>query len=246
MSNVSEIAPDIFRICIYDSVLQLQFNQFLVRDREPLLYHTGMRTIYAQVRDAIAEVIDPASLRWIAFSHFEADECGSLNEFLSQAPEAQPLCSLVAAMVSVNDFACRPARGLQDGETLTIGKRRLRFFRTPHLPHGWEAGHLLEESTRTLFCSDLFHQEGDVAPEISSEEELLERARNTLLRYQSGPFSNYLPFTPQTEKLIGKLAASAPAIVAPMHGSTFKGDGQHALARLAKLFSEVLPIAAPD
>jgi flavorubredoxin len=240
MSTITEIAPEIFRISTLDATLKLQFNQFLVRDREPLLYHTGMRAMFATVRDALAQLIEPRALRWIAFSHFEADECGALNEFLALAPNAAPVCSLVGAMVSVNDFAIRPARGLQDGELLGVGERRLRFVRTPHLPHCWEAGHLFEESTRTLLCSDLFHQEGDVEPLISSAEVLLERAREALVRYQSGPFSNYLPFTPATEELIGKLAALKPAVIAPMHGSAFAGDGQEALAGLAKLFREVL------
>src|SRR6266852_744999 len=191
MTTVTEIAPEIFRICTYLPDLGMQFNQFLVRDQEPLLYHTGMKAMFGVVREAIAKVIDPARLRWISFSHFEADECGALNEFLAIAPGAQPLCSFVGAMVSVNDFASRPARGLEDGEVVTTGARRFRFIRTPHLPHTWEAGHLFEETTRTLFCSDLFHQDGELEPLIESEAELIERARKTLVRYQAGPFANY-------------------------------------------------------
>jgi len=169
MTTVTEVAPEIFRICTYLPDLGMQFNQFLVRDLEPLLYHTGMKAMFPVVRDAIAKVIDPARLRWIAFSHFEADECGALNEFLAIAPEAQALCSFVGAMVSVNDFASRAARGLQDGEVVATGDKRLRFISTPHLPHTWEAGHLFEESTRTLFCSDLFHQDGELEAVIESE-----------------------------------------------------------------------------
>jgi flavorubredoxin len=240
MTTVTEIAPNIFRICAYVSDLDMQFNQFVVRDQEPLLYHTGMKAMFPVVRGAIAKVVDPATLRWISFSHFEADECGGLNEFLALAPNAQPLCGLVGAMVSVNDFASRPARGLQDGETITTGAKRFRFISTPHLPHTWEAGHLFEESTRTLFCSDLFHQDGEVAPLIESESELIDRARKTLVRYQAGPFSNYLPFTSITEELMGKLAALKPAVIAAMHGSTFKGDGERAIRDLAKLFREVI------
>jgi flavorubredoxin len=240
MATVTEIAPDTFRICTYVGDFGIQFNQFLVRDREPLLYHTGMKAMFPAVREAVAKVIDPATLRWIAFSHFESDECGALNEFLSIAPGAQPMCSFVAAMVSVNDFALRPARGLQDGEVFTTGARRFRFIRTPHLPHTWEAGHLFEESTRTLFCSDLFHQDGELAPITASESELMERVRATLVRYQSGPFSNYLPFTPMTEQQLARLAALKPEVLAAMHGSTFKGDGEHALHELSKLFREVV------
>src|SRR5215475_4493006 len=182
MAVITEIAPDIFRISNYVADFDIQFNQFLVRDREPLLYHTGMKAMFPAVSEAVAKLISPATLRWIAFSHFEADECGAINEFLSIAPNAQPLCSFVGAMVSVNDFALRPARGLQDDEFLTTGARRFRFIRTPHLPHTWEAGHLFEESTRTLFCSDLFHQDGELEPTTASESELMERVRTTLVR----------------------------------------------------------------
>jgi flavorubredoxin len=240
MTTLTEIAPGIFRICTYLPDLGMQFNQFLVRDREPLLYHTGMKAMFPIVRDAIAKVIDPATLRWISFSHFESDECGALNEFLALAPKAEPLCSFVGAMVSVNDFASRPARGLQDGETVVTGAKRFRFIRTPHLPHTWEAGHLFEETTRTLFCSDLFHQDGELEALIESEPALMERVRATLVRYQAGPFSNYLPFTSMTEELLAKLAALKPAVIAAMHGSTFKGDGEHAIHDLASLFREVV------
>jgi len=240
MPLITEIAPDIFRICTYVDDLGMQFNQYLVRDREPLLYHTGLKAMFAEVREAVAKVIDPTALRWIAFSHFESDECGALNELLSLAPGAQPLCSFVGAMVSVNDFAMRPARGLQDGEVLTTGVRRFRFIRTPHLPHAWEAGHLFEESTRTLFCSDLFHQDGELEPTTSSVSELMERVRITLVRYQAGPFSNYLPFTPMTEQQLTRLAALKPEVLAVMHGSAFKGNGEHALHELSKLFREVV------
>jgi flavorubredoxin len=240
MTNIIEIAPNIFRICTYASDFELQFNQFLVCDGEPLLYHTGMKAMFPGVRDAVSKVLDPAKLRWIAFSHFEADECGGLNEFLSIAPEAEPLCSFVGAMVSVNDFAMRPARGLQDGDVLTTDARRFRFIRTPHLPHAWEAGHLFEESSRTLFCSDLFHQDGEVEASTASESELMERVRATLVRYQTGPFSNYMPFTPTTEHHLSRLAALKPAVLATMHGSTFKGNGEHAFHELSKLFREVV------
>jgi flavorubredoxin len=242
MTTIAEIAPDIFRICTFIGDLGMQFNQFLVRDREPLLYHTGTRAMFPIVREAIAKIVDPATLRWIAFSHFESDECGGLNEFLSIAPDAQPLCSFVGAMVSVNDFALRPARGLQDGEVLTTGERRFRLIRTPHLPHNWEASHLLEETTRTLFCSDLFHQDGELEPTTNSEPELMKRVRDTLVRYQTGPFSNYLAFafTLATQVQLARLAALQPEVIAAMHGSTFKGNGEHALGQLSSLFREVL------
>src|SRR5260370_33374557 len=143
MTTVTEIAPEVFRICTYLADLGMQFTQFIVRDQEPLLYHTGMKAMFPVVRDAVAKIIDPARLRWIAFSHFEADECGALNEFLAIAPSAQALCSFVGAMVSVNDFASRAARGLQDGGIVAIADRRPGFISTPTLPHTWEAWHLL-------------------------------------------------------------------------------------------------------
>jgi flavorubredoxin len=144
-------------------------------------------------------------------------------------------------MVNVNDFALRSARGLQDGEVLTTGAHRFRLIRTPHLPHNWEASHLFEESTRTLFCSDLFGQDGEVEPTTTSEPELMERVRDTLVRYQAaGPFSHYLPFTAMTVQQLARLAALKPEVIAAMHGSTFKGSGEHALHELSRLFCEVL------
>ncbi|MFN0141082.1 MAG: MBL fold metallo-hydrolase, partial [Pyrinomonadaceae bacterium] len=167
--NISEVAPDVYRFSLYIPEGDMQFNQFLVNDDEPLLFHTGMRSIFPQVREAVASVIDPATLRWISFSHFEADECGSLNQWLELAPHAQAVCSFVGAEVSVNDFASRPARGLNDGETFSTGKYAYRFITTPHLPHCWEAAMLFEETQRTLFCSDLFHQLGDVEARTESD-----------------------------------------------------------------------------
>jgi flavorubredoxin len=240
MTTVTEIAPDVFRISTFVGDIGMQFNQFLVRDHEPLLYHTGMKAMFPIVREAISKVIDPKTLRWVAFSHFESDECGALNEFLAIAPAAQPLCSFAGAMVSVNDFAARPARGLQDDEVLTTDAHRFRLIRTPHLPHNWEASHLFEESTRTLFCSDLFHQDGEPEPTTTSEPELMKRIRETLVRYQAGPFSNYLLFTPMTLQQLARLAALRPEVLATMHGSTFKGSGEHALHELSNVFREIL------
>ena len=135
--RVDEIAPDIFRLSLFVPEMNIQFNQFLVRDEEPLLFHTGMRQIFPEVREAVAQVIDPATLRWIGFSHFEADECGALNHWLDTAPQASPLCGFVGANVSVNDFADRPARTMNDDEVLSTGRYRFRFLATPHVPHCW-------------------------------------------------------------------------------------------------------------
>ena len=135
MPVVTEIAPDVYRISTYIPQMDLQFGQFLVKDEEPLLFHTGMKALFPQVREGVASVMDPSKIRWISFSHFEADECGSLNEWLQIAPAAQPVCSMVGALVSINDFSLRPAKGMTDGEVLETGQHRFRFAQTPHVPH---------------------------------------------------------------------------------------------------------------
>ncbi len=235
---VTEIAPDVYRISTYIPEFDLQFNQFLINDDEPLLFHTGMKALFPTVRDAVATVIDPSQIRWIGFSHFEADECGSLNEWLQVAPAAQPVCSLVGAMVSVNDFALRPARGMTTGEVISTGKYRFRFQQTPHVPHCWEAGLLFEEVGGTLLCSDLFHQGGDMEP--LTESDVVERARKTLVDYQAGPLANYMPYTKHTDRIMQELADLKPSTIATMHGSAYAGDGARALRDLATMMREVL------
>ena len=235
---VDEIAPDLFRISTYIPEIDLQFNQFLVRDDEPLLFHTGMRSLFPLVRDSVATVIDPARIRWIGFSHFEADECGSLNEWLQLAPAAEPVCSTVGALVSVNDFAARPARGMADGEVLTTGKCRFRFIQTPHVPHCWEAGLMFEETEGTLFCSDLFTHAGDVAPVTGSD--VVGPFRAGLVADMQGPLAGAYPYTPQTEGTLRRLAELRPKTLALMHGSAFVGDGERALLDLAAAMREVL------
>ena len=235
---VTEIAPDCYRISTYIPEADLQFNQFLIKDDEPLLFHTGMRSLFPVVREAVATIIDPATIRWISFSHFEADECGSLNEWLQIAPAAEPVCSMVGALVSVNDFALRPAKEMNDGEVFNTGQHQFRFMQTPHLPHCWEAGLLFEETTGTLLCSDLFHQVGDVEP--LTESDIVDRARKTLVDYQAGPLANYMPYTKNTEGILQKLAALNPRTLAPMHGSAYVGDGTKAIRDLAVVMREVL------
>lgn len=236
--NITEIAPDVFRLSLFVPDFNLQFNQFVVRDDEPLLFHTGMRGIFPVVREAVATLIDPARLRHISFSHFEADECGSLNEWLAIAPNAEAVCSFVGANVSVNDFASRPARGLMDGDTFSTGKYNFRFLHTPHLPHCWEAGLLFEETNRTLFSSDLFHQLGDVDP--LTDKSVIDHVRQTFIEYDATPLAGYMPYTRQTETNLQKLIDLEPTTIAAMHGSTYKGDGAEALRDFGDVMREVL------
>lgn len=239
MPIVSEIAPDLFRLSIYVPDVDLQFNQFLVRDEEPLLFHTGPRAMFAAVRDAVATVLDPATIRWIGFSHFEADECGSLPEWQQLAPQSTAVCSLVGKLVSVDDcMALRPALGMKDGDVLNTGAYRFRFLHTPHVPHCWEAGLLFEETQRTLLCSDLFHQNGDV--EAVTQSDVLDRCRQVLVEYQRGLLANYLPYSTLTDPTLRRLAELQPKTLATMHGSVFVGDGARALRDLAVMYKEVL------
>ncbi|MEO8327901.1 MAG: MBL fold metallo-hydrolase [Nitrospirota bacterium] len=238
MTRVAEIAPDHYAISIYVPEFNLRFNHFLIKDEEPLLFHTGMKQMFPLVRDGIARVLDPATIRWISFSHFEADECGALNEWLAVAPRAEPVCGLVAALVSINDFAVRQARVLAHDEILKTGKYRLRYRQTPHVPHNWEAGLLFEEVTRTLLCSDLFSHEGDV--EAVTESDIVERAKRALIEGQNGAFANAYPYTPLTGPILHGLADLQPKQLALMHGSAFVGDAEQALRDLAGTMREVL------
>jgi len=236
-ARVTEIGPDHFAISIYVREFNLRFNHFLIKDQEPLLFHAGMRQMFPVVRDAVARVIDPATLRWISFSHFEADECGALNDWLALAP-AEPLCGLVGALVSVNDFAIRQTRILAHDEVLKTGRYRFRFRLTPHVPHNWEAGLLFEEVTGTLFCSDLFTHEGDVEP--VTEFDVVDRAKRALVESQKGSFANAYPYTPLTESILHGLADLRPTRLALMHGASFAGDGGQALRDLAMVMREIL------
>ncbi len=235
-TKIHEIAPDVFRLSVFVPDFDLQFNHFLVRDDEPLLYHTGMKSMFPALRDAVATLIDPARLRHIAWGHFESDECGALNEWLTVAPAAQPVAGTVGAMVNLSDFAARPTRALADGATFSTGRRRFRFVATPHLPHGWDAGTLFEETTRTMFVGDLFHQIGDREP--LTDENVLGRTREALAIYQTGPLADYVPYTKNTPVLLGRLAALEPRTLAVMHGSSFEGNGAAALHELDTVLRE--------
>jgi flavorubredoxin len=186
--------------------------------------------------EGVRAVLDPSTLRWIGFSHFEPDECGALNEWLNIAPQAAPVCSVVGSMVMMNDFADRPARALNDSEVLAIGRNRLRFISTPHLPHGWDAGLFFEETQRTLLCSDLFFQPGENEPVIESD--IVSRARDAIIAGLAGPLANDVPYTPYTDRLLHKLADLEPRTFAVMHGSSYRGDGRAAILDLAQIIKE--------
>jgi flavorubredoxin len=236
--RVTEIAPDIFQISIFAPEINLQFNAFLVRDEEPLLFHTLFRRWVPLMREGLSRVIDPSQLRWISFSHFEMDECGALNEWLAEAPRAEAAHNFVGVNVNLHDFSNRPARVLMPEDRLTTGKYTFRYIHTPQLPHGWDAGVMFEEKTRTLFCSDLFHHGGDVEP--VTEQDVLDRVRAELTAYQVGPLAGYVPFTRHTEGILRGLAELRPRTIATQHGSTYVGDGERALLGLSRVMREVL------
>jgi flavorubredoxin len=237
-STVTEIAPEIYRISTFHPEFGIQFNQFLIKDDEPFLMHTGLKKMFASTFEAVASVFDPAKLRWVGFSHFESDECGALNEWLNVAPLAQAVCSVVGAVVMVNDFADRPARPLADGEVLHTGRHRLQFLSTPHVPHCWDAGLFFEEVDRTLLCSDLFFHPGN--PEPLTKSDVLARARESIVQNLSGPLAKDMPYTPYTDATLRRLAALKPRTLALMHGSAFQGDGAGAVLGLAEVLRKNL------
>jgi flavorubredoxin len=229
-TNVHEIAAGIYRIntpVALPDGSAFSFNQYLVDDDEPLLFHTGPRQMFPLVREAVGTVLPAERLRYVGFSHFEADECGALNQWLAVAPEAVPLCSRIAALVSVTDIADRAPRALADGETLSLGRHVLRWFDTPHLPHGWDAGLMFDASTGTFFCGDLFTQpgRGEVA---LTEADILgpsEAFRQPM---------DYYAHAPHTGATLARLAAERPGTLACMHGSAWRGDGAALLRHLAE------------
>ncbi|MEO3471923.1 MBL fold metallo-hydrolase [Roseomonas sp. CAU 1739] len=248
-AKVAEIAEGIFRLSVHVPDIAppagFTFNHFLLRGEEPLLFHTGLRRMFPIVRDAVARLIPPETLRWIAFGHYEADECGAMNEWLSVAPKAQVAHGQTGCMVSLNDTADRTPRVLEDGARIELGRGLgVRYLDTPHIPHGWDAGVLLEERTGTLLCGDLFTQLGDgpaltqgdiVGPAIAAED---------LFRFSS--------LNPGMGATIRRLAGLAPGRLALMHGPTFEGDGTAALRGLADDYDRRVrtvmadvPLAAP-
>jgi len=237
-STVTEIAPDTFRISAFNPDYGIQFNQFLVRDDEPFLMHTGLKRMFPTTLAAVRTLIDPATLRWIGYSHFEPDECGALNEWSAVAPRVQALSGFVGAMVMLQDYADRPGKTLADGEVLPLGRHRLRYLATPHVPHGWDAGFFFDETEGTLFCSDLFFQPGDPEPLIA--DGIVARAREAIQFGRTSPLANDMPYTARTGEALARLAALAPRTLAVMHGSSYRGDGGAALRELAAVIAAEL------
>jgi flavorubredoxin len=226
-TRIDEIHDRIYRLSTPVDALPggFSFNQYLVVDDEPLLFHTGPRPLFDGVRAAIDRVLPVDKLRWIGFSHGEEDESGALERFLVVAPTARPVCSRAAAMIG-NAGAERPPRPLADGETMSTGRRTLRWLDAPHVPHGWDCGFLFDVTSRTLFCGDLFSQPG-TADQPCTESDVLgpsEAFRRMM---------DYYAHAPGTKAVLDKLAATEPQLLACMHGSAWRGDGGKLVRALA-------------
>jgi len=228
-TRVDEIADGIYRISTPLRTMPggFSFNQYLIVDDEPVLFHTGPRRLFPLTSQAIAAVMPLDRLRHIALSHVEADECGALNDLLGAAPQAQPLCSRVAALVSMVDLADRAPRAMDDGEVMSIGSRNVRWLDAPHVPHGWETGYMFDERTRTLLCGDLFTQ-GGADTEPLTESDILgpsEAFRAPM---------DYWAAARDTRAILRKLAGTNPVTLACMHGSAWRGEGSKLLIALGE------------
>jgi flavorubredoxin len=237
-SVVTEIAPDTYRISTFRPDYGIQFNQFLVRDDQPFLMHTGFRKMFPATLEAVRSLMDPSRLRWVGYSHFEPDECGALNEWLAIAPQAQPVCGQVGAMVMLDDYADRAARALADNEVVETGRHRLQFLATPHVPHSWDAGLYFDQTERTLLCSDLFFQPGN--PEPITKSDIVEAAEKAIRANRHGPLAKDMPYTSDTDSTLRRLAALQPCTLAVMHGASYRGDGEQALLGLAAVLKKHL------
>jgi len=239
-TRIGEIAPGIYRLSTFMAEIAppagFTFNQFLIDAEEPLLFHCGPRGMFASISAAVARIMPLERLRWITFGHVESDECGSMNAWLAAAPAAQVAHGMTACMVSLNDLADRPPRILADGETIELGGKRVRYLDTPHVPHGWEAGLLYEETAGTLFCGDLFSHLGD-GPALS-EADILGPAVAAEEMFHATSLG------PATAPTIRRLAELSPRSLGLMHGSSFRGDGAAALHALADYYAESLKRAA--
>jgi flavorubredoxin len=230
-ASIHEIAPDTYRISVAlpPSLFPggFSFNQYLLVDEQPLLFHTGPKKMFGLVRQQIEKVMPVSRLRYVAFSHYEADECGALAEFLAAAPQARPVCSHVAAIVSVSDTVDVEPVGMQDGESLDLGRHKLVWQSTPHLPHGWECGYLFDQTAGTLFCGDLFTQPGTGEDAFTTGDIL---GPSEAFRQQMDYFSH----SDKAPAMIEKLAQLQPRLLACMHGSAWSGDGAGMLRQLGQ------------
>lgn len=231
-TTVDEIADGIYRLSTWVADIAppagFTFNQFLIDADQPLLFHTGPRAMFPLVADAVARILPVNRLRWVTFGHVEADECGSMNNWLAAAPEAQVAHGAVGCLVSLNDMADRPPRVLADGEVLDLGGKSVRHLDTPHVPHGWDARVLYEETTGTLLCGDLFTHLGN-GPALTSDD-IVEPAMDAEAIFRSTSLS------PDTATVLRRLGDLAPNVLALMHGSSFSGDGSRALHDLASAY----------
>jgi flavorubredoxin len=237
-TRVDEVADDVYRISTWVPDIGpdgFSFNQFLVRADEPLLFHTGHRSMFPIVSEAIDRLVGLDSLRWISFGHFESDECGAMNELLAAAPNAQVANGALACAVSINEVADRPPRQLANDEVLDLGGKRVRYLATPHVPHCWDAGLLFEETTDTLFCGDLFTHTGRVGPDAASD--VVGPAIAT-----EGVF-HATCLTPNTGPTIRRLAELGATTLVTMHGSAFAGDTESALRDLAAFYDDQVTAA---
>jgi flavorubredoxin len=230
-ASIHPIAADTYRISVAMPPETIpggfSFNQYLVVDERPFIFHTGPKKLFPLIREQIEKVLPVSRLRYIAFSHVEADECGSLADFLALAPQAQPVCSEVAAMISIRDMVDVPPVAMNDGDLLDLGKHQLVWQSTPHLPHGWECGYFFDRTTHTLFCGDLFTQPGTGETPLITND-ILEPSE--AFRKQMDYFSHTRDVSP----LIEKLAQLKPTVLACMHGSAWSGDGAGMLRNLGQ------------
>jgi len=235
-TTITEIADDVFRLSTFVPDANIMFNQFVLRAEEPLLFHTGLRMLFPLVSEAVARIVPLDELRWIAFGHVEADECGAMNQFLAAAPTATVAHGAIACMVQVNDLADRKPRPLADGEVIGLGGRRVRNIDTPHIPHGWDAHVLFEEVTGTLFCGDLFTRFGESEPTTTGD--VIEAA------IASEAFGAPTALTAATAPTIRQLAELDLHAIALMHGPTFVGDCSEALRGLADGYAQMFTDAS--
>jgi flavorubredoxin len=227
-TQVDEIADGVYRLSTFTDEVAggFTFNQFLITGEDALLFHTGLARIFPLVSAAVAKVVPLERLRWVSFGHWEADESGALNRWLEAAPNAELAVGTLGTLISGTDQAARPPRPpLADGEVLDLGGRQVRWIDTPHVPHGWDAGLLFEETTSTLLCGDLMTHTGAVPALTENDVVGPATAAEDMFRATC--------LTAGTAPTIRRLAGLAPRTLGIMHGSSFRGDCAAALEALA-------------